>query len=269
MDCEFCKNTFKTLSSLNYHKTSAKYCLKLRNKVNDTLVCESCKKNFSSKHWLSMHKNKCMLNMQNSINKCNELIIENNNLKTVNEILENQVEDHKKTIKELQDKLENIAIKSVSRATTTNKTQINNYIQQLQPVTDDHFNDSAQYLTIEHILKGAEGYANFALQNSLQDRMLCVDYSRRKVKFKDKDGHIIVDPEMTELATKLFKSIKEKNKELILECIESLKENFGEEVDTIVKMCDYRIAVDKGSEGEKTDFHHDFVKQMCSKTIKE
>ena len=30
MDCEFCKNTFKTLSSLNYHKISAKYCLKLR-----------------------------------------------------------------------------------------------------------------------------------------------------------------------------------------------------------------------------------------------
>jgi hypothetical protein len=30
---------------------------------------------------------------------------------------------------------------------------------------------------------------------------------------------------------------------------------------------EYKIKVDNGADGEKQDFHHDFVKQMCSKTI--
>ena len=59
-------------------------------------------------------------------------------------------------------KLENIAIKAVSKSTTTNnnKTMINNYIQQLQPITDEHLSDNVQYLTIDHIMKGPEGYAH-------------------------------------------------------------------------------------------------------------
>ena len=218
--CKHCKKSCSTKSNLNYHIKNTKYCLNIQGNIND-IKCEYCDNSFGSKRI-----------QKNHLSKCTEFLLHKNSVKYDEQIKFLQLELIKKevTIKELQDKLENIAIKSVSRATTTNKTQINNYIQQLQPVTDDHFNDSAQYLTIEHILKGAEGYANFALQNSLQDRMLCVDYSRRKVKFKDKDGHIIVDPEMTELATKLFKSIKEKNNELILECIERLKDNFGEEI---------------------------------------
>ena len=47
MICEYCNTTFKTLSSLNYHKKSAKYCLQLRNeeiKINKIFVCDFCKK---------------------------------------------------------------------------------------------------------------------------------------------------------------------------------------------------------------------------------
>jgi hypothetical protein len=40
-------------------------------------------------------------------------------------------------------------------------------------------------------------------------------------------------------------------------------------MDTMVKIFDYKMAVDRGSEGKKTEFHHDFVKQMCSQTMKE
>ena len=99
--------------------------------------------------------------------------------------------------------------------------------------------------------------------------MICVDYSRRKVKFKDKDGNVITDPDMTNLATKFFNSIKDKNKELIMECSDKLKENFGDEVDTIVKILDYKTAVDNFSEGEKGEFNEGFVKYMCSQTLKE
>ena len=117
--------------------------------------------------------------------------------------------DQKKQIKELQDKLENIAIKAVQRPTTRN-TQINNYIQQLKPVTDEHLLDSVPNLTIDHIIKGPEGYAEYALEYPLKDRMVCSDYSRRKIKFKDKDGKVITDPEMNTLAVKFFESINDK-----------------------------------------------------------
>jgi len=183
--------------------------------------------------------------------------------------LKEQLVEKNAHIRELEGKLENIALKAVSRSTTTKNTQINNYIQNLQPVTDEYLRDNARHLSIDHILKGPEGYAEYALEYPLKDRLICVDYSRRKVKFKNKDGNIITDPEMNNLATKFFNSIKDKNKELILEYGEQLKENFGDEVDTIVKIFDYKSAVDRGSGGNKTEFHHDFVKQMCSKTIKE
>ena len=74
----------------------------------------------------------------------------------------------------------------------------------MQPVTDEILYDNVQHLTIDHIKKGAEGYAEYALEYPLKDKLLCSDFSRRKVKFKDKDGNIITDPEMTNLARKFF-----------------------------------------------------------------
>jgi hypothetical protein len=105
----------------------------------------------------------------------------------------------------------------------------------------------------------------------LKNRMLCSDYSRRKVKFKDKDGNVITDPEMTTLTKKFFESIYEKNKELICKYANELKERLGDEnvMDTVVKIFEYKEAVNRGCDGEKTDFHHDFVKRMCSQTLKD
>ena len=139
----------------------------------------------------------------------------------------------------------------------------------MQPITDEHLQDNLQYFSIEHILKGAEGYAQYALEYPFKDRVLCVDYARRKIKFKNLDG-IVLDPEMGGLSKKFFSVIKDKNKELIMTYGEERKDNFGEALDTIVKLLDYKVAVDQGSEGRNSsDFHHDFVKQICNKTIKE
>lgn len=259
--CEFCKNTFTTKSYLNYHQKKAKYCIEIQGKTATIFKCKYCDKNLSSEKRLNTHYDICNSYSSQNIKKMyDEKLVEKNKI----------IAEQKQTIRELQDKLENIALKAVSRSTTTTKnTQINNYIQNLQPITDKHLEDNVQHLSIEHILKGPEGYAQYALEYPLKDRLICVDYARRKVKFKDRDGNVITDPEMTNLATKFFNSIKDKNKELILEYGDKLKENFGDEVDTIVKIFDYKSAVDNGSSGTKTEFHHDFVKQMCSKTIKD
>jgi seryl-tRNA synthetase len=52
MECEFCKNKLKNLSSLNFHKKNNKKCLDIQNKINDNVnsalvKCEFCDKCFS------------------------------------------------------------------------------------------------------------------------------------------------------------------------------------------------------------------------------
>ena len=260
MECTICNNKFSTHASLLNHQKRAKYCLKLQGlNLSSIFKCQDCGKDYTSKENLNFHQKNCILYiLRECSNKYEEKI----------KFLEEELKNKNNQIKDLQNKLENVAIKAVSRPTTTKNTQIN-YINQLQPLTDQHFTDNIQNLTIDHIIKGPEGYAQYALEYPLKDKMICVDYSRRKVKFKDKDGNVITDPEMANLATKFFNSIKDKNKELIIECSNKLKENFGDEIDTIVKIFDYKIAVDKGCDGEKSEFHHDFIRQMCSQTIKE
>ena len=134
----------------------------------------------------------------------------------------------------------------------------------MKNITDDVFHENVNNLTIDHILKGAQGYAEYALDFPLKNRICCVDYSRRKVKFKDINGNIITDPEMSILATKFFKYIKDKNKNLICEYGTKLKDDIND----LIEILDYKSNVDNCSEdGSKTEFYYDFVKNICSKTI--
>ena len=284
MECQHCKNKFKTKSILKNHQNTATYCKIIQQDIGIINIkiyrCEFCNKDLSQKIDLQRHyqtcKKKDIFNLDKNY-KTMIAIIEKQNILFTEQyeqklfFLKDELKKKDSTIKELQDKLENIAVKAVSRPTTTNKTQINNFIQQLQPITEDKLKESVVNLTIDHIKKGPEGYAQYALDFPLKDKIICVDYSRRKVKFKDKDGNVITDPEMAGLATKFFNSIKDKNKELVCLYANELKEKLGDDeiMDTMVKIFDYKMSVDKGSEGEKSEFHHDFVRQICSQTIKE
>ena len=273
MNCEFCNNSFSSKHILVKHQKNTKYCLKLQQKEYvSTHKCEGCQKTFTTIYDLNIHIKKCKASehfytLQKEIDT-----LENTNKELTLKVSEQEksITEHKNTIKDLQNTIEKLASQAIARPTTSTikNTQIN-YIQQMKPVIDDELKDNAHNLTIDHILKGPEGYAQYALEYPLKDRVCCVDYARRKVKFKDPNGNVITDPEMTNLATKFFQSIKDKNKELIIEYGNKLQENFGDEMDTIIQIFDYKLGVQRSSEGEKCDFHHDFVKQICSKTIME
>jgi hypothetical protein len=266
MKCQYCGNEFKTLSSLNNHIKSAKYCLKLRNK-SSTFECKGCEKTFSSKYWLNMHQQSCVSYNKNlfDINHNNDLFKKDEEIIKKDE----EIKELKKTIRELQDKLENVAIKAVSRSTTTNQTQINNYIQKLELTTDEYIKAQVPQLTIEHIKKGPKGYAEYALKHPLNNRLICVDYSRRKVKYKDSDGNVITDPEMSNITQKLFESIKSRNKELIMDFIMESRDTLSPEVqmEIMTDMGDYIAMVNRGAVGDKTELYHDFVKNMCSQSV--
>jgi hypothetical protein len=261
LNCSFCNHIFTTKSSLNSHKKTAKYCLEIQNvQVDNSFVCEGCKANFTKKCHLERHIRICSQMSLNRLEKEKDSIIKN---------LEQTIEEQKQQIKDLQGTIEKLASQAILRPTSTTKNTQINYIQQLQPLTDDVLKDNVNNLTIAHILKGPQGYAEYALEFPLKDRIMCVDFSRRKIKFKDSEGNVITDPEMTRIATKFFQSIKDRNRELILEYGNQLHENFGENMDIIVQLMDFKYKVDRGAEGERVDFHHDFITAMCSKTIKD
>ena len=76
---------------------------------------------------------------------------------------------------------------------------------------------------------------------------------------------------MAKLTKKLFESINSRNKELIMEF---LKDTSGKldpvvQMEMMADMGDYIAMVNRGAAGEKTDLYHDFVKMICSKTIKD
>lgn len=225
MECKHCKNTFQSASSLNYHQKTAKYCLKLRNESNETLKCQFCDKTLSSKHWLSLHIPKCPKNI-NTQPEYKELVNDIYELKTITSQKDTMILEKDKTIvkletqiKELQEHLANIAEKAASRPTNVNTTQNNNRIEQiinnLTPVTDQRFKDNVDKLTLEHIKAGAAGYATYALEFPLKDSIICTDFARKKIKYKNAEGRLVTDPEMMALSEKLFSAIVERNSQLI------------------------------------------------------
>ena len=255
--CEFCDKKFLNKYNLLKHQRTTKSCLKLQEIKNNLIhTCEICCKNFTTTYDFNIHikTSEHFLTLENKYKELNFKLYEK----------DNQIKEKDNQIKDLQKTIEKLA----NRPTTTIKNTQNNYIQNMKNITDDILNDNINNLTIDHILKGSKGYAEYALDFPLKNRICCVDYSRRKVKFKDINGNIITDPEMSILATKFFKSIKDKNKNLICEYGAKIKDQVGDDINDLIEILDYKSNVDSCSEdGLKTDFYHDFVKNICSKTI--
>ena len=292
-ECNFCKNNFTTKTNLVNHQRKAKYCLSIQGstKLKDaSIICDACGKISTSKWNHQLHVGICKKSSKVSILsiEITELKERNKELETINKMLNKQLDQiqEEKIIQEkkyeeklskkdniiqkLQDKLENIAIKAVQRPTTTNttnKTNINNYIQNMPNISSDHLLEQSNNLTLEHIQKGASGYAEYALEYPLKERVACVDYSRRKLKFKDRDGNLISDPEMIKLAPMFFDSIKSKSSEIVFD--QNKPDMDSEMFENVAKLFNTNVDVKNGADGLKSDFYHDFVKYVCSGSMVE
>lgn len=304
--CNFCNKILTNSAILKTHQKTAKYCLEIQG-LPITFKCDFCNKNYSQKRDLTRHHLTCV---EKKISEKDQIISEKDkiifekdkNLVAKDKILEEKLSEKDKIfeeklaekdarIKELQDHLVDI-IKTRPPTTVNNNNQrINTIINNLQPITDEHLLEQSKYLTIDHIKEGVDGYVKYALEYPFKDRIVCVDYSRKKIKYKDQDNNIIEDPEMLKLSRKFFQAIEGKNTEIIEnqlqilhEQLEELNNDSNNEMDEdetlifqnnserltnkIFSYRDNRIDIMDASKGQKSEICSGFIKNICAKVLK-
>jgi hypothetical protein len=275
--CQYCETTFATQKNLTHHINNAKYCLILQGKSNDKYKCEDCQKCFTTKTWLTQHQTNCLEYQINS--KVNEIKCK---YEIELQLLKDQLTQRDELIKGkdiiIKDLAEKAIINSKPTTITNNTNNTNNttnIVNNLQVISEDHIKDQVKNLTLEHIKKGAIGYSEYFLEYPLKERIVCTDYARRKIKYKNENGEIVVDPEMTTLSDLLFKSIKERNRELTVQYTNELTDKFKSAKDPTQlsyfmevagKFSDQDIQVFKMFNGNKNDFFHDIIRNICGKT---
>jgi hypothetical protein len=275
MNCKYCKNTFRNKSSLQHHQKTAKYCLDLRGIKNNNYTCTSCKKIFSNNYNLSVHtvsckKYKCVLELKNKFEKV-EIRLEQSLI-----FIEEQkqmIGEQKQMICDLQDKLENIALKAVSTSSTTNNNntmtkniQINNFLKNAPALTDAVIQDNIKYLTLDHHVQGAEGYAKYAMEFPFKGRIVCVDVARNKIKYKDGDGNVIEDAGFQKMMMKLCKAIYGKSYDLSIEHLDKLARQFTEKELEQYDYLEAAKAIAMYSKGSESEFCRKIIK-IISKSV--
>ena len=96
-----------------------------------------------------------------------------------------------------------------------NNNNNRNVVNNLQPITEEQIQDHLEHLTLDFILKGAKGFADFANSYPFKNRVICTDKSRRKLKFRDEDGAVVDDGGGHKLSQKFFQAISTRNEEII------------------------------------------------------
>jgi hypothetical protein len=275
MNCNFCKNTFTNKNTLKTHMKTAKYCLKIQNIDKKYFKkCNGCGKSFSTKFNFQRHIQLCtqIEYFQQFSVRINKLEKKVSDLSNMNDILDNQLEESKQTIRDLQDKLENIALKAVSTSSTTNNNtmtkniQINNFLKNAPALTDQVIQDNIQYLTLDHHVQGAEGYAKYAMEFPFKGRIVCVDVARNKIKYKDGDGNVIEDAGFQKMMMKLCKAIYGKSYDLSIEHLDKLAKQFTEKELEQYDYLEAAKAITMYSKGSESDFCRKIIK-IISKSV--
>ena len=146
--CKYCQKTFVSISNLNTHQKTAKYCLKLQNKpVSNDFKCDDCGKKFTTLYKVNHHLKSCNANNITFQLKKEGDMLKNKNIELKKykikyyDLLENtksMKKEYKRKIQILQDKLENVAIQ-VALCPQTQINNVNTIIQNTDSSTDDNF----------------------------------------------------------------------------------------------------------------------------------
>jgi len=150
--CEFCNKEYSSLSSLNYHKKTAKFCLNLQSEKNqvckqNTFECEFCEKIFIVKSTLLSHLQVCKKKKEKEIEEEKTKIIKQKNefenssdkkIKELNILLKSEKEKNTKL------KEENISLKIELKTEIKNKDkQIEDYKLIIDKLHKEHKHEIA------------------------------------------------------------------------------------------------------------------------------
>lgn len=275
--CEYCKKGFVNKFVLKNHLKTAKFCIQIRypHGIENEHVCQYCEKAFTIKFNLEKHESKCIYSkfhvdkLQKTINdykfEIEKLKIENHFLKKLSEIKDVAIEKSENRTQEL-------ALVAVKKPTTNNKNIINN----MAPITQEWLKSQAEFLTPSHVEEGAKGYASFAIDYSLKDRVQVSDISRSIVQYKDEKGASVKE-KGHHLSKLFFQSIKEKNKNIsdelkkkIFDQIDKTKNQ--EELDLLFTLCTQYVnnmhGVNSICEGGDHELKNEFIKELFKKLSK-
>ena len=257
MDCQFCNNKFSNKQNLNAHQKRAKYCLKIQGKSADKEYnCDSCEKTFLCTTKLRRHQKNC--SSKDIVKRLDDRIKE---LEEKNTLLEERCRILSDQLDKTQERYDNLSLTAVKRPTTSTKNiQINNYIQNMKPLLLEDIKQSVPMLTLEHHVKGPEGYAEFALEFTFKDKIICLDESRDKFKYKNEDGDVIEDIGFRKMMTKLCLALKDRSFNLCQDHYENLSEKFTEEEMKEYNCMETAMAITRYANGRENDF--------CNKVIK-
>jgi hypothetical protein len=138
LNCEYCNKLFSNKGSLVCHQKSAKYCLNIQGESNFKFTCDHCDKKLSTKNRLLTHLLVCdKVKEKNHETKIISIKSEHENeINFLKEKIAEQqmlIETQYTQIKELQDKLENIALSGMS-ATKENIALTKRYVKKASRV---------------------------------------------------------------------------------------------------------------------------------------
>jgi uncharacterized coiled-coil protein SlyX len=283
MECQFCKNSFKNRSSLNIHQKQAVYCLKLQGSQSK-LNCKFCEKSYSDKRRLLSHEEKCdkqnlfdpfTLNKRNielekKLKELEETIIKQEKqivyLEAIKIKNDEIIAKQDSQISDLTSKLKDIAVVGAKKHTHNNTIN-------LEILSDSHLLECANKLTANDILN-IENLAHFAMNNSLKNRVIATDRTRKTLSFKNENGLIVKDPKGHQIAQKFFTSIKDKDNVLksardeVFEEVNSVAQLSQAETDLVMSKMNMLIDIERGikhiSAGEEHKIKEEFVSILCN-----
>jgi hypothetical protein len=264
--CKYCNNKYKSISSLNCHQKTAKFCIQLQNrevKVEEKYICEHCNKDFNLKHVYNNHTLVCKekkakeeINTQQNLEQLKEeiqklkeenskiieklkeenfkTIEENSSLKLIIKFKDEQIEKLEKINKELINKPTSTTINNNDNRKTQYNIQFNQLFEKLDILNESNVNKRINGLSEEHQIKSYK-VDNFIkefgerLIYALKDLTFCTDQSRKTVVIKDENS----------------KSVKMTVEEMISKCLElgteGIKNHFTiveQDVDDRIENCD-------------------------------
>jgi hypothetical protein len=136
----------------------------------------------------------------------------------------------------------------------------------MPPLLESDIKENVQYLTLDHHVKGAEGYAEYALEFPFKDKIVCVDTARNKIKYKNEEGDVIEDVGFRKMMEKLCLALKDRSFNLSQEHYEKLAETFTEKEVDDYNFMETAIAISKYANGKENDFCNKIIK-MISKGV--